>query len=168
VTDRERPLEARPAESGPAQLSRILWESRESLEMWADVVEARSGRPNGYTRGLIAEIDAYRAQHGWSRSGYGGEWVCPWCGDHFGSGDDVTPPVCDLCRKAGRSVPAQDAPESGDPGSGGSTDGRLEQMYTQMYTELVKRCRVQGRIPPHPGDPAAVWALLRELQEEDR
>lgn len=130
VTDRERPLEpgseSSPAETGPAQLSRLLWQARESLEIWADTVEARSRQPDGYTRGLVAEIDTYRAQRGWSRSGYGGEWLCPWCGDHFGSRDDDVPPVCDLCRRAGRGVPAQDALESGDPGSGGSTDGRLE------------------------------------------
>jgi len=124
VTDRERPLEP---ETPPAQLSRLLWQARESLEMWADTVEAKSRQPDDYTRGLVAEIDGYRALHGWSAGGYGGEWLCR-CGDHFGPRDDDTPPVCALCRKAGRGVPSQDAVKSGVSGPGGNTDGRLERV----------------------------------------
>ena len=56
-----------------AQLSALLFKSREELDMWADVVEARAGRPAASTRHLIAEIDGYRAARGWSPDGFGGE-----------------------------------------------------------------------------------------------
>lgn len=56
-----------------ARLSRLLFEARESLEMWADVVEARTSRADEYTRGLVARIDGYRAGRGWSPHGLGGE-----------------------------------------------------------------------------------------------
>jgi glutamine synthetase len=58
-----------------AELSRLLFEARESVEMWADVVEARTGKADNYTRGLVARIDAYRAERGWSPHGFGGEFV---------------------------------------------------------------------------------------------
>lgn len=54
------------------ELSRLLFEARESCEMWADVVEKRVG-PDTYTRGLVERIDAYRAARGWSPHGFGGE-----------------------------------------------------------------------------------------------
>jgi hypothetical protein len=50
-----------------------MFEAREQVEMWADVVEARSGRPAEYPRRLVAAIDAYRAERGWSPHGFGGE-----------------------------------------------------------------------------------------------
>lgn len=56
-----------------ADLSRLLFEARESVEMWADVVEARMGVPDSYTRGLVERLDAYRAERGWSPHGFGGE-----------------------------------------------------------------------------------------------
>jgi hypothetical protein len=56
-----------------ARLSKLLFSARESLSMWADVVESRSGRPDQYTRRLVAEIDAYRAEQGWNPDGFGGE-----------------------------------------------------------------------------------------------
>jgi hypothetical protein len=56
-----------------AQLSRMLFSARESIEMLADMVEARMGVPDAYNRGLVAEIDAYRAERGWSPNGFGGE-----------------------------------------------------------------------------------------------
>jgi hypothetical protein len=43
------------------QLSRILFEAREQLEMWADV------------RKLIREVDEFRAAQGWSPDGFGDE-----------------------------------------------------------------------------------------------
>jgi hypothetical protein len=48
------------------RLPTLLLEARESLSMWADVVERISGRPDLYTRSLIAEIDGYRAELGWT------------------------------------------------------------------------------------------------------
>jgi len=58
--------------SDAARLSEMLWRCRESLAMWADVVESRYGA-DAYTRGLIAQVDAYRAERGWRPSGFGGE-----------------------------------------------------------------------------------------------
>lgn len=55
------------------RLSSLLFQARESLSMWADVVETRVGKPDLYTRRLIAELDAYRAERGWSPHGFGGE-----------------------------------------------------------------------------------------------
>lgn len=56
-----------------AELSRLLFEAREHVEMYADVVEARTGRRADHTRALVAEIDQYRAERGWSPDGFGGE-----------------------------------------------------------------------------------------------
>lgn len=55
------------------QLSALLYQARESLEMWADVVESRAGQPDSYTRGLVRQIDEYRAERGWPANGWGGE-----------------------------------------------------------------------------------------------
>lgn len=52
-------------------LDKLLWEARESIEMWADTVEARTGRPDQFNRALVARIDAYRAEHGWPADGFG-------------------------------------------------------------------------------------------------
>lgn len=56
-----------------ARLSRILFDAREQIEMWSDVVERRSGQESTHTRQLVAEIDDYRAERGWSPHGFGGE-----------------------------------------------------------------------------------------------
>lgn len=54
-------------------LSRVLFEAREQLDMWADVVESRTGeRDHSLTR-LIKEIDTYRRNRGWLEGGYGNE-----------------------------------------------------------------------------------------------
>ena len=54
-------------------VSRLLWESREVAEMLADVSERRSGKLDGALRRLVQEIDDYRADRGWSPSGFGSE-----------------------------------------------------------------------------------------------
>jgi hypothetical protein len=59
--------------SKAAHLSKMLFEAREQVEMWADVVEARTGLRATHTRRVIAEIDTYRAEQGWSPDGFGGE-----------------------------------------------------------------------------------------------
>lgn len=59
--------------SGEEELSRLLWDSRELIEMLRDLVEKRSGRQDTWSRRVIAEIDAYRAERGWSPGGFGGE-----------------------------------------------------------------------------------------------
>lgn len=60
-------------ETEAARLSRILWDAREGLEMWADVVEAQTQKRDTGTREVIAEIDSYRDERGWSPNGFGGE-----------------------------------------------------------------------------------------------
>lgn len=55
------------------RLSKLLWDARENLEILADVVERRSGRPDTFTRGLVRQIDEYRAEQGWNPNGFGGE-----------------------------------------------------------------------------------------------
>lgn len=56
-----------------ARLSRMLFEARETADMHADIIESQSGRPVPNVRRLVTEIDAYRAERGWSPNGYGGE-----------------------------------------------------------------------------------------------
>lgn len=56
-----------------ARLSRILFEAREVAEMHADIVESDSDQPVPNVRRLVVEIDAYRAEQGWSANGFGGE-----------------------------------------------------------------------------------------------
>lgn len=55
------------------RLSKLLFDCRELVEMYADVVEARTGRPVAWPRRVLSEVDAYRAEQGWSPNGYGGE-----------------------------------------------------------------------------------------------
>lgn len=55
------------------RLSRLLFQAREAIEMWADVIEGRSDATANYERRLVTEIDAYRAEKGWSAHGFGGE-----------------------------------------------------------------------------------------------
>lgn len=70
-----------PAQADDARLSRLLFEAREAVEMYADVVaalreqsgKADRGRRVEYLDRLRDEIDAYRAERGWSPHGYGGE-----------------------------------------------------------------------------------------------
>jgi hypothetical protein len=55
------------------QVSRLLFESREIAEIFADVAEHRTGKPEVYTRDLIERIDSYRAGRGWPPDGFGSE-----------------------------------------------------------------------------------------------
>jgi hypothetical protein len=76
VADRldERLARAPSADDTDAPLlSRLLFESRERVEMAADMVERRTGQTDDWGRRLVAEIDAYRAGRGWSPNGFGGE-----------------------------------------------------------------------------------------------
>jgi hypothetical protein len=57
----------------PGAMSRVLFMVRESLDMWRDVVEIRTGQRDDHTRRLVALIDAYRSSRGWSPDGFGGE-----------------------------------------------------------------------------------------------
>jgi hypothetical protein len=63
----------RPEITEAARLSKLLFDAREQIDMWATVVANRTGlRENGAAR-LRDEIDAYRAERGWSPNGFGGE-----------------------------------------------------------------------------------------------
>lgn len=56
-------------------LSKLLWDARETVEMYADIMEAQqagSGMVDGL-RKQVEEIDAYRAARGWNPHGFGGE-----------------------------------------------------------------------------------------------
>jgi hypothetical protein len=64
---------ARTLDDQPARLSRILFQARENLEMWADVVRSRAGRGDSSLAALIGEIDDYRSERGWNVDGFGGE-----------------------------------------------------------------------------------------------
>lgn len=61
---------ARPT---PAGLSRMTFEAREEIDMWGDVVQSRSGRTDLQLRRLRDQIDAFRAEQGWSPHGFGHE-----------------------------------------------------------------------------------------------
>lgn len=56
-----------------AELSKLLFEARESIEMLADIVEARAATVARHQREVVAKIDAYREEQGWRSGGYGGE-----------------------------------------------------------------------------------------------
>jgi hypothetical protein len=76
IADRleERLAHAAPADAEQARLlSRLLFESRERVDMAGDIVESRSGKRDEWARRLVAEIDAYRDSRGWSPHGFGGE-----------------------------------------------------------------------------------------------
>lgn len=55
-----------------AELSKLLFEAREQISMWADVVEKRARR-SPYLDSLRDRIDQFRMDRGWSPHGFGGE-----------------------------------------------------------------------------------------------
>lgn len=61
------------------ELSRLLFEAREEIAMWADVVEHRTAKRDRQLDDLLSRIDAYRARRGWDLDGFGHE-TCPQCG----------------------------------------------------------------------------------------
>jgi hypothetical protein len=60
-----------------ALLSRLLFQARERDSMFIDIVEGRTDKIDVAGRKLRDEIDAYRAEHGWSPHGFGGEQPMP-------------------------------------------------------------------------------------------
>lgn len=56
-----------------AELSKLLFMAREQIDMWADVVAARTGQRPEYIDSVRDCIDAYREERGWSQHGFGGE-----------------------------------------------------------------------------------------------
>jgi hypothetical protein len=58
-------------------LSRVLFESRELVSMFGEVVESRTSRVDNWTRRVVKEIDGFRREQGWSEGGFGGEGVDP-------------------------------------------------------------------------------------------
>ncbi len=76
VADRLDERLAHEPEADPSDvrlLSRLLFESRERVEMARDMIEHRTGSTDDWARRLIGEIDAYRERRGWSPHGFGGE-----------------------------------------------------------------------------------------------
>jgi hypothetical protein len=55
------------------RVSRLLWLAREGIDIFADLLTNREPGRGGSMRNLVDEIDAYRAERGWSPNGFGGE-----------------------------------------------------------------------------------------------
>jgi hypothetical protein len=55
------------------RLSRTLFEARELLDMYADVVFQMTDRHDPWINSTRDGIDAYRRERGWSPNGFGGE-----------------------------------------------------------------------------------------------
>lgn len=65
-------LMARPAAGlDAAWLSRVLFEARELLCMYRDMVERASDQTDTWSRRVIAEIEEFRRQQVWPTHGYG-------------------------------------------------------------------------------------------------
>ena len=47
------------------ELSRLLFEEREHVEMLSDVVERQVGRRDTHAVSVVRRLDEYRAQRGW-------------------------------------------------------------------------------------------------------
>ena len=56
-----------------AELSRLLFDAREIVSMYGDVVHARTGQRDDWCTRTRDGLDAYRAERGWSPHGFGGE-----------------------------------------------------------------------------------------------
>jgi len=69
LTEREQPL------SGPmaVQLSKLLFEARELIDMLGDIVEGRTGQTDTWSHRVRDEIDEFRQSQGWAPDGFGGE-----------------------------------------------------------------------------------------------
>lgn len=59
--------------SDAARLSKLLFEARELIDMWNAVIKGQTGQDDGWSARVRDEIDAYRAERGWSPHGFGGE-----------------------------------------------------------------------------------------------
>jgi hypothetical protein len=55
------------------ELSKLLFEARELIDMYGDTLAHGIGREDTYVREVRDKIDAYRAGRGWSPHGFGGE-----------------------------------------------------------------------------------------------
>jgi len=55
------------------KLSKLLFECREAVEMYADIVRDATDREDLYLRELVGRIDSYRIEQGWSEHGFGTE-----------------------------------------------------------------------------------------------
>lgn len=54
-----------------AGLDRLLFEAREHVAMWGDVVEARMGRRDPHVDSVRDRLDTFRATQGWNPDGFG-------------------------------------------------------------------------------------------------
>lgn len=60
--------------AGARELSRLLFEAREQVAMWADVVRRNGGADTSKADEVRDALDAYRARRGWNPDGFGGEF----------------------------------------------------------------------------------------------
>jgi GntR family transcriptional regulator len=65
------PSERPPPALDPVAVSRLLFEARELVEMFADVIKGGTGKDDVWCRRIVTEIDLFRARQGWSPDGYG-------------------------------------------------------------------------------------------------
>lgn len=56
-----------------ARLSRLLFEARELIDMYHEVIKGQTGIDDAWTARIGGEIDEYRRERGWSLNGFGGE-----------------------------------------------------------------------------------------------
>lgn len=66
-------MNERPVRTEAAELSALLFEAREIISMFTDIVELRTKQRDRWSRRVVADIDAYRSERGWSPHGFGGE-----------------------------------------------------------------------------------------------
>jgi hypothetical protein len=57
------------------RLSSLLFCAREYMSMWAETVEERTGKPATDVRGVIEDLDNYRAQNGLWEHGFGADGI---------------------------------------------------------------------------------------------
>ena len=62
-----------PPRTEAARLSSMLFSCRELLSMYGDMIEYQMGVRDNWIDRTRAEVDAYRAERGWSPHGFGDE-----------------------------------------------------------------------------------------------
>jgi hypothetical protein len=60
-----------PVTNGDHELDALLWDAREQIAMWGDVVAHRFGRRDPSVDRVRDRIDDFRARRGWSPDGPG-------------------------------------------------------------------------------------------------
>lgn len=55
------------------ELSRLLWDARELIDMFGDITAAKIGERDPGVDDTRDKIDAFRARYGWDAGGFGSE-----------------------------------------------------------------------------------------------